>query len=98
MVNPYIVDVGTQHLVRVNYSLQKGDKIMIDTDVSRMSFMLLSGGIYTNIYSQRDKRSDPNMVLQEGDNLLRFGADEGEEMLDVNILCYESFWECDWIA
>lgn len=98
VVNPYIVDVGTQHLLRVNVSLQKGDKVIIDTDVSRMSFMLLSGGVYTNIYGQRDKRSDPNMVLQEGDNLLRFGADEGEEMLDVNILCYESFWECDWIA
>lgn len=98
VTNPYIVDIKTQQQIKINIVLQKGDKVLIDTAVDRKSIMLLSGGIYTNIYTQRDKRSYLDMTLQEGDNLLRFGADEGEEMLDVNILCYESFWECDWIA
>lgn len=98
VTNPYIVEVETQRYIKVNATMQTGDKIIVNTDISEKSIYLLSGGVYTSLYTFRDKKSSLDMMLAPGDNLFRIGADDGEEMLDVNIRCFEGFWECDWIA
>lgn len=60
----------------------QGDEIIINTTRGSRNVQLLRKGVYTNVFSIRDKDSDW-FQLSVGDNIFNFIAEEGTENLTV---------------
>lgn len=84
--NPMLFDVKTRKFIQINTTMVDGDEIRIKTGEDRsiirnrlgvtenfMGYIDIAGGGYTFL------------ELEPGDNLLRYGAQEGESMLEVKI-------------
>lgn len=86
VTNPMLFDVVTRKYIQINTVMEDGDEIRVETGTDRsivrnrlgvkdnfMGYIDISGGGYSFL------------ELQPGDNLLRYGAQEGESLLEVKI-------------
>lgn len=89
--NVTLYNVVTRESMRINTDkieeltgapFQQGDEIIINTTKGARNVQLLRRGVYTNIFSARDKDSDWFQV-SVGDNIFNFIAEEGTENLTV---------------
>lgn len=83
--NPSIINVVTREALKVNVSLNAGDIIKINTNFGEKSITKIVEGIGTNAFKFLDDEYDVFLQLHPGQNLLRYDAEEGLELLNVYI-------------
>lgn len=83
VLNPYLLNVNTQKKILINTTLHKGSQIYINTG-RKKEISLIENGQKTTLYFALDLDSE-FLQLEQGDNLLRYGADNGEEYLTIQL-------------
>ena len=89
VTNPFLTDVKRQETLKVGtankpFVMHNGDIITVTTSLSDMHIMLNSGGQVTEI-TNKAQWPVAWLKLQPGENLYRYGADDGEQSLQVKI-------------
>lgn len=82
--NPQLFNVATREYMKLNYTMQGGDVITIDTSYGAKSIILTRNGVETNIYRYMDVDST-FLQLDIGDNIFRYDADDGLSNLEVTV-------------
>lgn len=83
VVNPYLLNVYTGEQIKFNTTLSAGEEIYINTG-RKKEISKITGNTKENFYYALDLNSD-FMSLRVGDNVFRFGSDENEQYLQVEI-------------
>ena len=84
VTNPQLFNTNTREFMKINYTMQTGDVITVDTSYGNKGITLLRNGVETNIYRYMDVDST-FMQLDIGDNVFRYDADEGITNLEVTV-------------
>lgn len=82
VLNPQIYNITKSEFIRLNMEMAKGDEIIINTNKTQKSVMLIHEGVKSNIINSMTVDSTWFQLLP-GDNIFSTGADEYAE----NILC-----------
>lgn len=93
--SPYLTDVKRQKVLKIGtpeqpFTMHNGDKITVTTSLSNMHITLNSGGLDTEI-TNRAVWPVQWLQLYPGENLYRYGADAGEQSLQVQIWHRQSY-------
>lgn len=83
--NPSIVNVETQDLLKIERTMSPGDIITINTQRGSEYVRLNRNGMESNFFNYLSLESNPHLSLDEGDNLLRYDAEEFIDNLEVTI-------------
>ena len=84
-VNPSIINVNTQEFLKLNTTINQGEKIVVYRNGGRLLVEKESNGIITDVFSLLDE--DSNLLFMHvGDNIIRASADEGEDQLITTIM------------
>ena len=84
LTNPQILNINTREFIKVNYTMQAGDVITVDTSYGNKSVILMRNGVESNIYRYLD--TDSTFIQMDvGDNVFRYSADTGDTNLEVVI-------------
>lgn len=90
--NPQLFNINTRKFLRLICDMEAGEKITIETGqentVTRNKY-----GVKEDYIGHIDLAGggDEFLELDPGDNLLRYGADAGEDMLEVRIYFYNKY-------
>lgn len=84
VVNPILLNVGTQEYIKVNATMEAGDVIEVNTDYGSKGATLTRAGEKTDYFRYIDVDST-FMQLDIGDNVFRYDAEEGVTSLEVSI-------------
>lgn len=88
--NPYVVNIQTQEFIKINKIMEVGEAITITTEQGNKRVESVVNKVKTNIFNDLDIDST-FLHLYLGDNWLRVGADENEEVLETTIT-YTNYW------
>ena len=83
VVNPIIYNVNTRDEFALNFTMQKGDLITIDTNRGYKSVILTRLGINTNLIN-KVKKFSTWFTIDVGENLFTYDADVGADLLDIS--------------
>ena len=84
VVNPSILNVGTQEFIKFNLTMQAGDVLSIATGYGEKAATLKRSGAETDAFRFLDTDST-YFQLEVGDNLFRYAAESNLESLEVTI-------------
>lgn len=84
VVNPSLFNINTREYIKVNITLNSGDKIVINTNQGRKSVVVIANNIETKILHLLDFNST-FLQVEKGDNLFRYDAEVGIERLTCNL-------------
>jgi len=86
VTNPQLFDVNTRKFIKILCVMEPGEKITIETG-KKKSVRKKFAGVEENYLGKIDIAGGGSsfLTLAPGDNLLRYAADDGEDMLEVNI-------------
>lgn len=93
VVNPSLVNVTTQEIIKLNKTLSSGEQITVNTNDNNKSITFTSGGVTETAFQLLDFEDSVFLKLQKGDNLFRYNADDGLDNLDVRITYSPKFLE-----
>lgn len=85
VLNPNIINVETQEFIRLDFEMQTGDEITINTEKGNEYVRLTRNSETTNIFNSLTLDSNPHLEIDVGDNLIKYDADSNVENLDVTI-------------
>lgn len=85
VVNPSIINVETEEILKIEKTMQPGDIITINTERGSEYVRQERNGVISNIFNNLSLESDPHLSLEVGDNLLRYNAEEFITNLEVTI-------------
>lgn len=94
VVNPRLIDIGTQEFVRINKTLVSGETVKVYTQEGNRRVVGLWNGVETNYFQYRTYDSSW-LQLEVGQNLLRYDADEGLSSLEVVITFNQGYLEVE---
>lgn len=89
VTNPQMTDVNRGTKLTVNTAMQTGDELLIDTGAR--TIVRSRGNIDTNLINALSWDSTW-LQLEPGDNLFRFGADGGIDLLSAAIVTRKGYW------
>lgn len=93
VVNPHLINVNTLEKFVINKTLVANEEIEINTNIGEKKVRgKLGNSEFTNYYMYKDIDSTW-LQLDIGDNLFRYGADEGINNLDVFVYFYNNYVE-----
>lgn len=84
VTGPSLFNMNTREYMKVDYSMQAGDVIVVDTSYGNKGITLQRGGQEINLYRYMDVDST-FMQLDIGDNVFRYDADDGLTNLEVTV-------------
>ena len=84
LTGPSLFNMNTREYMKINYTMQAGDVIIVDTSYGNKSVILQRGGQEINLYRYMDVDST-FMQLDIGDNVFRYDADDGLTNLEVTV-------------
>ncbi len=84
VINPYLFNINTREQFKINKTMEAGEVITVTTHFQNKKMKLAKNGVTTNAFNWINPIST-FMQLETGDNLLRYGADEGIDSLEVDI-------------
>lgn len=86
VTNPQLFDINTRNFFKLKCEMAAGEKITVVTGADKTVTRNVSG-IESDYIGKIDIAGGGNTFLElaPGDNLLRYGADDGENMLEVRI-------------
>ncbi len=82
--NPYLINMDTGEMIKIIRTMTAGEVITINTNARQKRITSELNGITTNIFNSIEHGSKFIQLLV-GDNLLRYGADENQDFLEVSI-------------
>ena len=82
VVNPVIYDVFKRTSIKLNFTMQKGDRIRINTNAGSKSIVLTRGGLNTNIMGYMTPDSTW-LTLEAGDNVFTYDCDSDSSNLQL---------------
>lgn len=85
VVNPSLINVNTREMIKLNYSMQTGDVITIDTYRGERSIRLQRGRENINIFNSYSLTESTFLQLSPGTNIFRADADSGQQFLETSI-------------
>jgi hypothetical protein len=85
VVNPRLTNIQTLEFIRLNREMSAGETVIIDLTRSPLMIESVINDVTTNIFGSLDIESDVRMTLKQGNNYLRYDADENREGLDCII-------------
>ena len=90
--NPQLFDVNKRKFIKLLCNMEAGEKITIETGTEN-KVTRNKNGIEEDYIGKIDLAGggDEFLMLDPGDNLLRYGADTGEDMLETRILFYNKY-------
>ncbi len=90
--NPQLFDVKTRKYIRLLCDMEAGEQIVIQTGQDK-TVTRIKKGISEDYIGKIDLAGGGNTFLEltPGDNLLRYGADSGEDMLETKIYYHNKF-------
>lgn len=90
IINPKFYNRTTQKFFGLDFEMQQGDLITINSMKGEKSVTLLRAGVTTNLLSHRTAGSTW-LTFAPGENELSFGADEGTANLRANLTLVQKF-------
>lgn len=82
VVNPIIYDVLNKTHIALNFTMQKSDKIVINTNQNQKSIELVRNGVSTNILGYLIPDSTW-LTLTAGDNVFTYDSESGNSYLQI---------------
>ena len=82
VVNPVIYDVFKRTHIKLTFTMEANDRILINTNVGKKSIKLIRGGIETNILGYMYPDSSW-LMLGAGDNVFTYDAESGKSNLQI---------------
>lgn len=82
VVNPVIYDVLKRTQMKLNFTMQASDTIVINTNVHEKSISLIRNGVTSNILGHMALNSDW-FTLEAGDNVFTYDCDSGNNNLQI---------------
>ena len=92
MSNPSLINVLTQEYFKVNKTLTAGEEIRINTNIGEKKIVGTLNGVSSNYFKYRDLDSTW-LQLAVGDNLFRYDADSGLDVLECYVYFYNRYLE-----
>lgn len=83
VVNPILYDVLKRTQLKLNFTMQASDTIVINTHVGEKSIELIRNGVTTNAMGYMAQDSSW-FTLEAGDNIFTYDADSGNSNLQIN--------------
>lgn len=83
--NPSLININTQEYIKLNHTMVAGEKIVITTSYGFKKVVSEVNSTRKNVMNYLDIDST-FLLLDVGDNLLRYGADDNLNHLEVNII------------
>lgn len=84
VVNPVLLNMDTKEFIQINDTMQTGDVIEINTEYGKKGATLTRKGETSDYFRYIDVDST-FMQLEIGDNIFRYDAKEGVDMMEVSI-------------
>lgn len=84
VTDPAIYNLETNEYMKLNVTLQAGDRIQINTEKGNKSVTKISGGVRTNILNALDAGSSW-LILESGDNIMTYTATVHPEYLSCTV-------------
>lgn len=94
VVNPSLVDIGTQSYFKIHKTLTSGEVVRVYTQEGERRVVGILDGVETNYYQYRTHDSSW-LQLERGENLIRYNAEEGLSSLEVVITFNPGFLEVE---
>lgn len=90
--NPQLFDINTRKFLRLICDMEAGESITVETGQEN-TVTRNKNGVTEDYIGHIDLAGggDEFLELEPGDNLLRYGADAGEDMLEVRIYFYNKY-------
>lgn len=90
--NPQLFNINTREFIRLLCDMEAGEQIVIQTGEDK-SVLRQFNGIETDYIGKIDLAGGGNtfLELEPGDNLFRYAADSGENMLETRIYFYNKY-------
>lgn len=82
VVNPVIYDTFKRTSIKLRFTMQKGDRILINTNAGAKSIILTRGGVNTNIMGYMSPDSTW-LTLEAGDNVFTYDCDNDSSNLQL---------------
>ena len=92
MSNPSLINVRTQEYFKINKTLVAGETVTINTTIGEKKVIGELNGIQYNYFKYRDLDSSW-LQLEVGDNLFRYDADTGLDVLECYVYFYNKYLE-----
>ena len=92
MSNPSFINVRTQEFFKINKTLSAGEEIRINTNIGEKRIIGILNGVESNYFKYRDLDSTW-LQLEVGDNLFRYDADSGLDVLECYVYFYNRYLE-----
>lgn len=89
--NPSILNVVTRENIKINISLNAGDKVTVNTHFGKKSVKKIVDSIEENIFQYLDENANTFLQLHPGENLYSYAADQGVNNLEVRIYRSEQY-------
>jgi hypothetical protein len=83
--NPSLFNINTREYIKVNKTMQEGEKIVIDTSFNNKTITSEANNVKTNIFNSLDFTNSTFLQLMVGDNYFRHDADSGLDNLECRI-------------
>jgi len=83
VVNPILTNARTFERIKLNTTMENGDVITINTYTGERNITRLRGGVTENLFYTLDLSDSSFLQLKPGDNSFVYGADSGENLLQV---------------
>jgi hypothetical protein len=94
VVNPSLVDIGSQEFIKINKTLESGEVVRIYTQEGQRHIVGILNGVESNYFHYRTYDSSW-LQLAVGQNLLRYDAEEGLSSLEVAITFNPGYLEVE---
>lgn len=85
VVDPSLINVNTYEELKLNFTMQGGDRIEISTYRGKRSIILIRNNERTNIFNTLAFETSTFLQLHVGDNLFRYDAEDGLDNLEVSM-------------
>jgi hypothetical protein len=82
--NPSIFKVGTREFIKINRVMSVGETIIVTNTNESIEVVSFKSGISEDVFAFIDIDST-FFLLNRGDNILKYDADENAENLDVRV-------------
>lgn len=89
VVSPSLTDVGRRISLTIDTTMEPGDELVVDT--GKKTVIRTRNGEQTNLINSFTWESDW-LMLEPGDNLFRFDAAEGLDLLSAAIITRRGYW------
>lgn len=90
VVNPIIYDVDEKTYLKLNYTMQQDDEIVINTNTGQKEIKLIRAGVETNIMGHLSPGSTW-LQVEQGDNVFTYNCDSGNSDLRITFITQQLY-------